>query len=471
MAEWVDIPLATQMGEDGSTYVSDMELTNLHLVENPPGSRTPFHISSVPTLSTTGVSLPTTGFIRGMATAGGAIGLVQGTSVYWGTPALWFAAGGGSMAGTGAVRIADAGTHFVMVDGTNARALDIPGLVAVNTPSIEGWIDATYQDGYTIYADSGSQSFSVSSLDDPLTVSALNFTTADAHPGNIVGIASVNRELSVIKAGTTEYYFNVGGAGFPFQRSTPGVVERGAFTSATNTVQEQDGAVYFLGNDIRVYALRGYQIQPISTSWVDRYMRANMAGTLFGSAYKLDGVGYYTLSGFLESGTRMALVCNLKTGLWHKRYSSISAALQLTHMVTCPSQLSLTSNVVVAGRDIGTGNSALYVLDPSGTNDSGASGQVTRVMTLPQIEYGNRRTFMSELEIDMAKPATTGTITCSWSDDGGATYSTGITNTGANQRVRFQRLGSFYRRILRLTFSIASKISIIGVRARIEVGA
>ena len=77
---------------------------------------------------------------------------------------------------------------------------------------------------------------------------------------------------------------------------------------------------------------------------------------------------------------------------------------------------------------------------------------------------------MPELCLDMQKPSTAGTITLQWSDDGGLSYTTGVTNTGANQRTRFQRLGSFYQRIIRLTFLIASRIAIMGVRARIEVG-
>jgi hypothetical protein len=77
---------------------------------------------------------------------------------------------------------------------------------------------------------------------------------------------------------------------------------------------------------------------------------------------------------------------------------------------------------------------------------------------------------MYELDVDMQKATASGTTTLTWSDDGGANYSSGITGTATNPRLRFQRLGSFSKRILRLTFSIASKLAITGIRARLEVG-
>ncbi len=479
MSELVDIPLATGLGEDESSYVSDLELTNLMLKPNPPGSRKPFHISSVPTLSSSGMSTPTTGAIRGMCRDQdtGNLWVVQGTSVYVGGPGSWIFAD--VFAGTDACRMIYTGTHIVIVDGTNAACFNT-ATAASDGISIAGWIDATYQDGYTVYADALSQSFYVSSLDDPTMISALDFTTADALPGNIVGIASVNREVSAFKTGSIEHYFNAGGSGFPFSRTSPGVIERGCWPPRTNslslllqgvnTIQEYGGRVYWLGDDGRVYRKQGYQAEAISTPWVDRYLKDNISGVvLFGSVYTLDGSAHYAISGFTEGGIEMSLVCSLETGLWHKRYSSISSVLRITHMVDWPAG-GADKQVIVAAKNTGTGNSTLYYLDPAGTNDSGASSQVNRVMTLPQLAYGDKRVGMYEIILDMQKPSTTGTITLSWSDNGGTSYTSGVTNTGGNARTRWQRLGSFYQRILRVTFSIASKISIMGVRARIEVG-
>ncbi len=475
MSEWVDIPLATQMGEDDSPYVSDLELTNLMLKENPPGSRTPFHIASVPTLDTTSaLTLPASGIIRGFWFLGDQVLIVQGANVY---NAGFFAA----FAGTAPCRMAWAGTHVAIVDGTTVLCVTPDGLSSV-TPAISGFIDVVYQDGFTLYAKAVSNKVYASNVDDPTTIGALNFTTVDGLPGNIVGLASLNRELLVFKTTSIERFYNAGTSGFPFVRSTPGLIEIGCWpggqgrTAAellrgVNTIQEYGGVVYWLGDDLRVYAFDGGAPQVISTPWVERYLSSVATistKTFFGAAYKLNGKTYYSLSGFTEGSTEMALVCDLGTGLWHKRYSSISSVLQINQITSAPGPASTTP--YIAARNTGTSESAFYRFDADGTNDTGAASQVSRVMTLPQVDYGATRAFMPELLLDMAKPATTGTITLTWSDDGGSSYTSGLTSTGSSARTRWQRLGAFYQRILRLTFSIASKISIMGVRARIEVG-
>jgi hypothetical protein len=361
---------------------------------------------------------------------------------------------------------------MVIVDGTNARCVKYSDST-ISTPSIEGWIDVAYMDGYTIYADLGSNEFYVSSLDDPTTINALDFTTADALGGIIVGLATIGRELFVVKMNSIECYYDAGGSGFPFHRSSPGMIEASCWPSwhATNEVlrgvngiRAMDGVLYWLGQDLRVYSMRGYQVQAVSSPWVDKYLRENYSAAtfVFGSAYRIDGVSFYVLS---FSNSSEALVYDINNGLWHRRTSPISTADFITSAF-----LDDDGTFGVVLEDTSTGNSVLYTLDPDGATDVGAASQNNRVATLPQLDYGDTRAFMPELVLDMEKPATAGTITLSWSNDGGTSYSTGITNTGANARTRFQRVGSFYQRILRLTFSIASKIALMGVRARIEVG-
>jgi hypothetical protein len=476
MAQWVDIPLAVTMGEGESTYASDVDLLNLMLVPNPPGSRKPYHIASTPTLDTSNVgTIAGNALIRGMQKrlATGDIFIVKGTTLYSGTGSSWTSQG--TVPGTAPCRMVDTETHMVIVDGTNARAYNYT-TDTVQTPSIEGFIDVVYQDGYTIYADAESNKIYVSSLDDPTTIGALDFTTADSKGGTIKGLAVIGRELFAIKEWSIEYYFNGGGAGFPFVRGTPGLIDTTCVTRqgdpyiGTHAVQVLDGVLYWIGDDMRVYAMQGHQVTAVSTPWVDRWLRENLRAAqsyVWGSTYSMDGSSFYMLGG-LESvitPTTMVLVYDATNRLWHRRTSAISAQHQITHAV-----VSDGTTVYVVAMAADTGYGTIYKLDPGGTKDTGASSPNSRTMTLPQVDYGATRAFMPELLLDMEKPATTGTITLSWSDDGGSTYTSGVTNTGANPRTRWQRLGSFYQRILRLTFAIDSKLAIMGVRARIEGG-
>lgn len=475
MSEWVDIPLATQQGEEESTYASDAELINLMLKDNPPGSRAPFHITSVPTLSTSGISTPTTGSIRGICfhPDRNTLYVVQGTSIYRGAASSWTLVG--TMPGTANCRMVYTGTHIVIVDGTNARCVVEDGSSVV-TPTTEGWIDVAYQDGYTIYADTDSDSVYVSNLDDPTTIGALNFTTVDALSGSIVGIMSDHRELFVYKTSSIEHFYNSGTGGFPFVRSSPGIVEVGAWNLGngsliygTNTIARYAGTRFWVGNDLRVYMSNGYKPMPISTPWVERYLRTNVTAVpLYGAAFEIDGRVYYLVSGFSVSGVRVALVYDVKLGFWHRRYSPVADALMITHVLSYYP----TSLPVVAARNAGTLESTLYHLDPAGTNDTGAAAGAVRTMTLPQYAPtgGGKRVFMPEVYLDMAKTTDAATMTLSWSDDGGTTYTSGLSGTSTNPRSRWQRLGSFYQRILRFTITVANKLTIFGVRARVEVG-
>ncbi len=490
MAEWVDIPLATQQAKEAAgisststSYVSEAELVNLRFARNPPGTRTAFYVRNTDGLGAdTG---PGSGIVRGLCrSSDGKIWAIRGTTAYYSSDGgqNWSAPGVTSVGASGTFyRMIDAGTHVAAVNGVEAYAIDTSGATAASRGN---FIDATYQDGRTVYAETSSDSIYSSDADTPGTIDALNFTTADAQPGNVLAVISDHREIFAFKDGSIEHYYNAGASGFPFVRSAPGLVEVGLYGDtggAFHTAAKYDNSLFWLSRDMRAYTMRGLQPTPISTPWVERYMFANTpapsavgGATLFGAAYVLSGTLYYMVSGFREpsTGQRTALVYNATDGVWHRQFSPLGTTYLITHAVDVPAGNFTSDRVLVAVYNTASQTSTLRYMTDGSTGDSGASGETTRTMTLPQFAPGGgRRVFMHELELDMQKPSTTGTITLSWSDDGGSTYSSGVTATGGDAVTRFQRLGSFRQRILRLTFSIASRIAIMGVRARISVGA
>ncbi len=484
MSELVDIPLALQLGEasaNGASYASDAEMVNLMLERNPPGSRTPFSIVHTPGL---GAEMgPGSGKIRGLCRSNdGTIWVIRGTTAHYSTDsgATWTAPGVTAVAGSDFCRMVDAGTHVVAVDGTYAYAINTTGATVCSRGNFS---DVAYQDGYTIYAETDTDSLYVSSLDDPTTINALHFTSVDALPGDIIAVLSDHREVTVFKDSSIERYFNAGISGFPFQRATPGLIEVGihsdASTPAFHTAAKHDGKLFWVNRDLRAYMMRGGQPVAISTPWTERYMLANIpvpsvaSPTLFGLTFSLDGTPYYMISGLRNPDTaqRTALVYDIENGLWHVRYTPLDTDRYITHAVDVPPGEFVFDRVIVALYDRGAGTSTLRYMSNVSTNDSGASGQTPRVMTLPQYAPASGlRTFMPELYLDMQKASAASTVTLTWSDDGGTTYSSGLTGTANIARTRWRRLGSFYQRILRFAFSIDSKLSISGVRARIEVG-
>jgi hypothetical protein len=349
--------------------------------------------------------------------------------------------------------------------------------------------DVAYQNGYSVYTRSGTDEWYVSSLDDPTTIGALDFTTADAQAGNIIGCASVNNQVVILKETTTEFYDNVGGSGFPFQRSQPGVIERGCY--AAGSIAKHDvggvGSLYFVGDDLRVYALRGYQAIRVSTPWIERRIRALLpyglsATNTRASTYTYEGHSYYFLSidslgGTLQRATHLCL--NIDTGLWHERISPLSGSSRVKYIgiVSWPSGATFQNYAACNNPTSGS----IYWLpgsdyfDLGGTfNDAGASSQTSRVMTLPPVLSGGRRAFMAELAMEAETAGAASTIDLQWADDGSSTYTTTGSHNGDGTAsvVRWQRLGSFRKsRSLRFTLATNSRVAITGVRARIEGGA
>jgi hypothetical protein len=469
MAPWVDIPLATQEGQERSSYASDCELQNLIVRPLPPRSRSPFAITSDPAVSFQNSALG--GSIRGACVHDGALWFVSGTTVYHYTPGgSTTAVAVGSMPSSGLVRMASAGTHVVMVDGTNARAATTAEVFACSRGNFS---DVTYQDGYTIYAETGSQSVYVSDLDDPTTIGALNFTTADAQPGDVRGVFSLNRELVVFKETTTEFYYNDGSAGFPFSRSNPGLIEIGlgrtnGSSPGPRSFAQFGDRLYWIGQDKKAYFLAGYRPNRISTPWVEKLLAEE---TLFyGSAYTMDGRAYYMVT--LQDRTGH-LLYDIEAGIWSAgQIPSLSGASTIESSRLQGFSVDSPDAYCTVKQDV---DAWIAKLDPTVFQDGKQGGSpaptnVTRTLTLPAVSYGGQRAFMSELYLDMEKATTGGTLSLQWSDDGGVTYTSAKAGTATNERVRWSRLGSFRQRILRFTFEINNRVAIMGCRARIEVG-
>lgn len=463
MGEWIDIPLATQVGDSASTFISDAELTNLMVVPNPPGSLRPFSVLNTPGLSN-GVGSGS-GTMRGIIAHGNYVWFVRGTELYRydGTTSTLV----GTVASSGLVRMTGAGSNAIViaVDG-GAYFATTSAVNSVSLPSGSAWA-VTYQDGYTIYTRKDTDEFYISSLDDPETIGALDFSTADALPDVLVGCVSNHRELVLFGKTHIEFWYNSGNADFPFVRSSPGVAERGCF--AGSTIAKYDNSVFFLGEDRRVYRLEGYRPVPISTPWVERLISTTLSplSNACASVHVEQGRPVYAIN----SGNSGLLVYDIMAGIWHVRTYGTSAADG-----TCKGTCTFEATDIAGGKrsymalDLVSASDDVFLINESAYRDSFASStDITRTMTCPAVDLGGQRVFMEELHA--RAESVTGTATYSYSDDGGSNYTSHDAASMATDRLRWQRCGSFFRRIVRLTFAANARIAIDGLRARISVGA
>ncbi|MEE8207876.1 MAG: packaged DNA stabilization protein, partial [Nitrosomonadaceae bacterium] len=156
---------------------------------------------------------------------------------------------------------------------------------------------------------------------------ALDFGTAEADPDDITGI-HVNRNQLYIGGGQTiEPFANIGGAGFPFQRISGGVVPKGV--KAKFSMVEFDDSYVFVGGGLNeqhaVWKFTGSSGQKISTAAVDLVLQSLIdedQEDIFCTVYGEYG-GFFLN---VHTSTRVLTFDSLATALsgnpvWHERQS------------------------------------------------------------------------------------------------------------------------------------------------------
>lgn len=352
-----------------------------------------------------------------------------------------------TLSGSGICAMVDAGTHMVVVDlgGQDTRACTSAASTTV-TPPAGVFRDVAYQDGYTIYARDGTDEFYISALDDPTTIGALDFSTADAQPGDIVAIRSVNRDLVILKNTSTEFWVNTGAAAFPFERTQPGVASTGC--RGTHSVRHHDGVLYWVGHDGAAYAMRGYQPVAISRAEnggadVTSSLAESNAEMTYGCIALLGGQAVYMVRE--HGGSEPTFAYATQGGAWFAFYPpltfmAIFSAGGAARAQTYGQMTSGGTHYIIANIDTG----GTKVEAETGVNEYSLC-----LLRLPEI--GSRAlSTMHRLEVLFSEQdAATYDL---WTADDGAFLSPrnigdGTVSTAAR---RWARLGAFRRRSLEL---------------------
>jgi hypothetical protein len=365
----------------------------------------------------------------------------------------------GVVSGHGPVRITDNGTHLaIAVDNGPLYYANRSGLTVLPEGPMNG---ATYQDGYGIFTEAGTQRVWISNLDDMTTITATDFTSADALTGNVVGCVSDHREPWVFKETSTEVFQNTGAADFPFQRVQ--LIERGCI--ASGSITKARNAVLWLGDDKMPYMAAGYQPQPLAPPWIKRLIdNVGDATKAESFVYEQDGHTFWVL-GFDD----LTLVYDLDTGMWHDRltYGELRWRVETYAMY---------DNLHLVG-DYSGGQ--VYELDLDTYDDNGTN--ILREVTSPPLFDRGHWIAISELYVDFDTGVgiTSGhgsdpQAVIDWTDDGGETFSNQVwADMGAigeyDRRVTYNRLGQFRQRTLRLRVSAPVKAIVRQAFARIEV--
>lgn len=379
------------------------------------------------------------GEIRGMRAADGRLFLVAGATLYEMVGGVLVSRGAlGSSSGY--VAMVNGQGQLAIVDGVNLYVFSL----ATNTLAAvvsAGWLGSRtvqFLDGYFLFVEPGTERAYISAVDDASALDALDFTSADTQPDNIVMQIVTRREWYLIGSRSTEPWINSGGADFPFARYQGTPIDVGAvgYRSACAT---SDGLV-MVGQSISggpyVYQLQAYQPVRISTQAVEQQLEASTDLTECRVwTYQEAGSEFVAV---WAPGMATTWVWDAATKLWHERGEFVNGAW-------VPSRVEHVA--YFEGRHYAAGNGALYRMSREYSTLAGDTLMRERTwahLVSPSLEAMP----FAGLELRCTTgDAVAGSITLELSNDGGAVFGPPLRRSlGAEgrraHRVRWMALGT-----------------------------
>lgn len=295
--------------------VNNQESINCYVMESPRG-RGEVVLVGAPGSS---VFSETSGVMRGCIECAGKAYFVIGSNLYR-VDADGTATSIGSVGGAGRVSItADRTTVIVVVGTATGYFYDTTTstMSAVTMPYAAKSV--TLLDGYAIFVD-GEDKFFISNVNDVDSFDVLNFARTNKSPDDLVAVIEDHSEVMLFGAKTTEPWYNSADIDFPFAQNTPGIFERGLY--AAHSLVKDDNTVFFLGDDLVVYRLEGYNPIRISDDGIESIISdifENGGSQALADAYAFSYTDHGHKFYVLTVPDEVTLVFDLATGGWHRR--------------------------------------------------------------------------------------------------------------------------------------------------------
>jgi hypothetical protein len=349
------------------------------------------------------------------------------------------------------------------------------GLVQITDSDFDGPVlGVRFNDGYFIFPKADSNKWFISDLRDGASYIATDFTSAESDPDDLVIIAPLNGLVYAFGSKTMEPYQNVGGAGFPYERISSGIQQKGCV--APRTMTEVNGALIWIGSGDSerpaIYTTNGGKPEKLSPPSIDTFIYSGGIDNVRNAwAIRWSERGHTFIAFTIPNvGT---IVYDAITGAWHRKESLDRFRQPIPWRVT--SLVDAYSVLLVA--DVLSGN--IGILSEDTFTEYGE--EIRRYFTTPAIASGGKPFSIYQLEL-VAESGTNPIlgqgsqplVRMSVSYDGGRIYSPEISRfMGAQGQYRYPiswpALGRFPRSAC-FRIDISEPIKIVFVNLEAEVG-
>jgi hypothetical protein len=330
-----------------------------------------------------------------------------------------------------------------------------------------------YLDGYFLASQATTSTFFISAVNNGTMWDPLDYGQTSSSSDALLAMRVVSRNVWLFGSVRTEIWVNQDPAStFPLAPIQP-LVETGI--AAPWSLAETAGSLCFVGSttdgSAMVYQTQGYAVVPISTPSENRIL--SLLPDLFnirGYAYQERGHTFYVLC----PSTGPALVCDLTTGVWHRRgvwnagADAYDPLHQWCHAYGFGKHLvgdQITGTVYEQSIDIGT--------------DDGIP--IRRVRTAPHVNAMQQYLFGSQVAIGCETGLRTNTgsaptIDLSFSRDGGHSFSAPVSRSMGAQGdyrrlVKWNRTpGRFHDLVLRAVTTSSESVRLYSCELRIDPG-
>jgi hypothetical protein len=350
---------------------------------------------------------------------------------------------------SGMVGMAHNNTQLVIVGGAGGDVFNL-GTNVITRITSDGWRGSKtvgFIDGYMIFVAPSTDQFYITAIDDASTLDALDFSSADAQPDNIVGALVSHRELILLGAYTTEIWVDSGDGLFPFVRYNSAQIDIGCVGTGACIVAAD--SVFWIGQTRTgsgiVYQMAGHSPNRVSTRAIEQLLAKSTdisAATMW--TYQVDG---HEFVGINAPGLSTTLVYDAAMQQWHERAEWFAGWAPLRVTSVC---------YVNGDQYAGDAQGNLYRLDPAVYVNG--SDPLVRERTWPHMVKASMEP-VTYRSLELA--CTTGyggNVTLEISNDGGFNFGPKLVRSlGAigrwMQKVRWMMLGTAHDRVFRIRCS------------------